>query len=261
MAYPQGPQDPQQWHTQPGQFYGPPPGYGSQPPQPPKKSSNTGLIVLAVIGGLCLVLFAGCAALIALSGGNTPEVVTATAPADTTMAEPQQQVTEETQDQAAEEQSQQQTTEQSQDRTAEQGVLEPAEVGGTLTLEGRDPGVKVDVTVTKVVEKATPASDFLKPKSGNRYVAIEFRIKNKGRAVYSDAPSNGAKLIDDQGQQYNTTYGEVREGVLFGAITVSPGDIRKGVVLYEIPESVKLAKFQFALNSGFADQKGEWVLT
>lgn len=259
MAYQQGPQGPQQWQPHPGQPYGPPPGYGYPPPRPPKKS-NTGLIVFAVIGGICLVLFAGCATLVALSSGSTTGVVTATAPADTTVAEPQQQFTEQVQDQASE-QAQQQPAEQQQEQTEGQGAPRPGKVGGTLTLQGNDPGVKVNVTVTKVVEKATPANEFLKPKSGNRYVAIELRIENKGQAVYSDAPSNGAKLIDDQGQQYNTTFSEIREGVLFSAVTVSPGDMRKGVVLYELPESVKLAKFQFALNSGFADQKGEWALT
>lgn len=32
------------------------------------------------------------------------------------------------------------------------------------------------------------------------------------------------------------------------------------MVVFEVPESAKLVKLQFALNSGFADQKGEWTL-
>jgi hypothetical protein len=136
-----------------------------------------------------------------------------------------------------------------------------AAVGAAVALEGTDPGLKVEVTVAKVVDHATPANDIVKPKTGNRYVAVELRLDNKGQAVYDDSPSNGARLIDDQGQQYNSTFGEVREGVLLSAVTVSPGDSRKGVILYEIPESVKLAKFQFALNSGFASQKGEWTIS
>ncbi|MFC4534723.1 DUF4352 domain-containing protein [Sphaerisporangium dianthi] len=123
------------------------------------------------------------------------------------------------------------------------------------------PAYRSKVTVTKVTQRATPSNQFLKPKTGNRYVAVELRLANKGRAVYDDAPSNGAKLIDSEGQQYNTTFGEISEGVVLSAVTVSPGDSRKGVLLFEIPASVKPAKFQFGLNSGFADQKGEWILS
>lgn len=32
------------------------------------------------------------------------------------------------------------------------------------------------------------------------------------------------------------------------------------MILFEVPQNAMLDKFQFALNSGFADQKGEWVL-
>lgn len=230
---PSGPQPPQYGH----QGY-PPPGYGQPPPQPPKKS-NTGLIVLAVIGGICLVLFAGCAALIALSSGNTPEVVTATAPAATAAAEPQTEVTDQGQGQADK---------------------QPAQVGGTLSLKGFE-NVQVDVTVTKVELKATPANEFMKPKAGNRFVAVQLQLANKGQATYQDSPSNGALVIDDQGQQYRSTFGEVKEGQAFqGSVTMGPGDSRKGVIVFEVPDGAKLAKFQFALNSGFADQAGEWML-
>ncbi|GAA3684379.1 hypothetical protein GCM10022224_056300 [Nonomuraea antimicrobica] len=60
-----------------------------------------------------------------------------------------------------------------------------ATVGGSITLEGMDPGPKVAVTVDQFINPATPAED---------------------------------------------------------------------------PESVKSVKFQYGLDSGFADQKGEWTL-
>jgi flagellar basal body-associated protein FliL len=230
MAHQQGP---------PGQppNYGQPPGYGYQPTPPPKKS-NTALILI-ILGVGAVVLFGGCAALVAVAGSSTPQVVTATTP------HPPKPVR--------------------SDDTASQTPADTqpaaAAVGGTLSLEGTDPGLKVDVTVTKVTDPATPANEYLKPKTGNRYVAIEVRLDNKGQAVYEDSPSNGAALIDDQGQQYSNTFGEVREGVVLSGVTVSPGDSRKGVILYEIPKGVKLAKFQFGLNSGFAAQKGEWKLS
>ncbi len=241
MSYQQqGPYGPQQ------PPYGPPPGYG-YPPQPPQKGKGPLFWIFVV--GLPLVLLGSCMGALVVIGSSAPDIVTATAPPaeNPRRAEPRP------------------TAEQTQaDEIAEQAPTDTqqaaAAVGAAITLHGNDPGLQMEVTVTKVVERATPANDFLKPKTGNRLVAVELQLRNAGQAVYDDSPSNGALLIDDQGQQYRSTYGEVREGVLLSAVTVSPGDSRKGVVLYEIPETVKLAKFQFGLNSGFASQKGEWTL-
>ncbi|NJP92772.1 DUF4352 domain-containing protein [Nonomuraea sp. FMUSA5-5] len=137
-----------------------------------------------------------------------------------------------------------------------------ARVGGALTLQGTDPSLKVSVTVNRVVNPATPASDFFKPQTGKKYVAVEVTLTNAGQAVYSDSPTNGAVLIDAQNQQYNSAIANVSEGQGFGgSVTANAGDSRKGVIVFEIPQSAQPAKFQFALNSGFASQKGEWTLS
>nr|WP_062334648.1 DUF4352 domain-containing protein [Herbidospora sakaeratensis] len=136
----------------------------------------------------------------------------------------------------------------------------PVAVGAAITLHGMDSDLRVDVTVTRVFDPATPANDFLKPDAGSRWVAVELRLKNTGTAVYSDAPGNGLKLIDTEGQQYNQTFGEVKEGVILSSITANPGDSRKGVILFEVAQDAGLATLQMALNSGFADEKGEWKL-
>ncbi|MEV4293911.1 DUF4352 domain-containing protein [Microbispora rosea] len=254
----QGPQYPQQWHTQPGQphfqpHYGPPPGYGYMPPQPPKKS-NTPLILIA-IGAVALLMFGGCSVVLALASNNTRDVVTATAPVTDPAA--RARVQDETQPEDKDE-----AEPQGQAAEPEPGTVQPsARIGGTLTLHGRDPGLVVKVTITNVFDRATPANDFLKPKTGTRYVAIELRLENTGQIVYDDSPSNGSMLIDNQGQQYRPTFGDVKEGVdLQGGVTVTTGDRRKGVLVFELPTDVKPAKFQFALDSGFAEQTGEWAL-
>ncbi|MBO3745600.1 DUF4190 and DUF4352 domain-containing protein [Streptosporangiaceae bacterium NEAU-GS5] len=133
-----------------------------------------------------------------------------------------------------------------------------AGVGGTITLHGFE-NLQMDVTVTKVILNATPANDFLTPKG--RYVAVEVELANTGSVAYSDSPSNGAVLIDDEDQQYQATYGEVKQGVQLTTTSIASGDRRKGVLVFDIPADVRLVKFQFALNSGFADEKGEWAIT
>ncbi|MEU4231578.1 DUF4352 domain-containing protein [Nonomuraea sp. NPDC026600] len=252
MGYPQQPQDPygQSGPQQPYGYGGPPPqyGYGYQPPTspPPPPRRNVGLIVLLAVG-LPLMLLGGCAALVVVLGDTGRDVVVTEADSPNMVL-------------PSREPASKQPTEEA---TAEAAKKEPstAAVGGSITLQGTDPGLKMTVTVNQLVNPASPAQDFLKPKSGNKFVAVQVTLANVGQAVYSDAPGNGAMLIDGEGQQYRSTIYEVREGQAFGgSATINADDSRKGMIVFEVPESAKLVKFQFALNSGFADQKGEWTL-
>ncbi|WP_214106781.1 DUF4352 domain-containing protein [Acrocarpospora catenulata] len=196
--------------------------------------------------------------------GSCAVIVAVIRPSTTVVTEPdaaRERITQATSETAAAEQPPAQTepTADAQPATAPPADA-PAAIGSAITLSGMKSTLKVAVTVTRVIP-GTPKNQFLKPDAGNRWVAVELELANVGQDVYSDSPSNGAYLIDSEGQQYRTTFGEVQEGVSFGgSVTVSTGDRRKGVLVFEVPESARLAKFQFALNSGFADQKGEWLV-
>ncbi|MFF4617346.1 DUF4352 domain-containing protein [Nonomuraea jabiensis] len=260
MGYPSQPHDPygQQQPQQPYGYSGPQPtnGYGYQPPtgpppQPPRRS-NIGLILLLAVGVPLLLLGGGCAVLLVVADTARDAVVTEADSPNMRMPskEPeasQPAATAPAQEQVQEQPKQEQTT---------------ATVGGSITLEGTDPALKVTVTLNQVFNPATPAEDYMKPKTGIKLVALQVTLANVGQAVYSDAPTNGATLIDGEGQQYRSTFYDVREGQdLNGSATIAVGDSRKGMIVFEVPESAKLARLQFALNSGFARQKGEWTLS
>ncbi|YCK35185.1 DUF4352 domain-containing protein [Actinomadura sp. ATCC 39365] len=212
-----------------------------------------GLIVALAIG-IPLLLLGGCAAVVLIVGDTS----TGREALVTTASSPNAAMPSRLAESAAPEASAPEASAPAE--TAAQGPTTTA-VGDALTLQGSDPALKVTVTVTKVVNPATPADEFMKPKPGNKFVAVELTLTNAGTIVYSDAPTNGALLIDGEGQQYRTTLFRVREGQsLNGSTTIIAGDTRRGVIAFEVPEAAKLAKLQFALNSGFADQKGEWTL-
>ncbi|MGP4095486.1 DUF4352 domain-containing protein [Nonomuraea sp. KM90] len=216
-------------------------------PPPPPKRSNLGLILTLAIG-VPLLLLGGCAAVVLVLAPTSREAVVTEAGSPNAVMPSSQPPAEQAQEQPAQEQ-----PEQEQPSTAT--------VGGAITLEGMDPGLKMQVTVTRVVDPAT-GEQFSKPQTGNRLVAIELTLTNAGEAVYSDSPTNGAMLIDGEGQQYRTSFQTVQEGQSFGgSATINKGDSRKGVIVFEVPDGAKLAKLQFGLNSGFADQKGEWTLS
>lgn len=132
-----------------------------------------------------------------------------------------------------------------------------ARVGSTVSLDGQEEGVKVDATVVKVVDPAPPGQ-FGAPKG--RLVAIQIKLTNTGTQPYTDSPSNGAKLVDKEGQSFTTTFGDSTAGPPIGSVTIAPGDSRLGFLTFDVPKGAALAKFQLTLDSGFADETGEWLL-
>lgn len=249
MGYPSQPQGPYgQQHPQQPYGSGPqyPPGYGYQAPSPPPpRRSNVGLIVILAVG-VPLLLLGGCAAVILMVGDASTQreaLVTTADPPNMVMPS---------------------HAPLSSAPSAEAAKEEPstAAVGGALTLTGTDPALKVTVTLNQLFSPATPAQDFMKAKPGKKFVAVQLTLTNTGQAIYSDSPMLGAILIDGEGQQYRASIYDVREGQGFGgSVTINTGDSRKGVLVFEVPESATLAKLQFGLNGGFARQKGEWVLS
>ncbi|GAA1895428.1 hypothetical protein GCM10009837_16750 [Streptomyces durmitorensis] len=135
-------------------------------------------------------------------------------------------------------------------------------VGTTLSLTGIGSGERLDVTVVKVVDPARTANEFLVPDAGNRYVAVQFRLKNTGDDPYKDSPSNGAALVDADGQHFDAALiAETTAGPSFpGALSISPGDTALGFITFELPTSARPVQLQFSMNSGFSDDVGEWSL-
>ncbi|MGC0337837.1 DUF4352 domain-containing protein [Streptomyces sp. SLBN-8D4] len=137
----------------------------------------------------------------------------------------------------------------------------PAAVGDTLNLTGLENGEALAVTVVKVVDPARPENDYSTPDTGKRFVAVQFRLKNTGAAAYSDSPSNGAKVIDTQGQQFEATYEDTAAGPGFpGSVALAPGDTALGFITFEVPLNSTITKAQFTMSSGFSGNTGQWTL-
>ncbi|MDH6112482.1 hypothetical protein P3T36_001365 [Kitasatospora sp. MAP12-15] len=137
-----------------------------------------------------------------------------------------------------------------------------AKVGDTIALKGTDKGASADITVVKVVDNAQSSDDYNKPADGKRWIAVQLRIKNTGTAAYNDDPENGTTLLDDQSQSYNPTVADITAGQSFPTpLAIAPGDSALGFITFEVPVATKLVKAQFALDSGFADQSGQWQLS
>jgi hypothetical protein len=137
---------------------------------------------------------------------------------------------------------------------------EQAHVGDTITVDA-DSG-NVAVTVTQVATTVKATDDFSVPSAGHRFYAVQFVLKpSVDGEGYDDAPSNGAKVVDSEGQQYDASIAtDTTAGVSFPvAVRVSPGALSKGWIVFEVPIAAKITGVQFALSSGFGNG-AEWIV-
>jgi hypothetical protein len=146
------------------------------------------------------------------------------------------------------------------DQTTETATND-AKVGDTITLNGSQDGSQLDVTVVKVADNAKSSVEGFVPEDGNRWLGVQFQLVNTGSKAYSDAPMNGTQIADADGQQFQPTFAEVTAGPAMAAsVKLKPGAKALGWVTFELPKKSKAASVQFAMDSGFAEQTGEWKL-
>jgi hypothetical protein len=146
-----------------------------------------------------------------------------------------------------------------EEETTEAPEEKTAAVGDTLTLKGIEDGEQLDVTLKKWLPTAKPATEFDIPQDGKRWAAAQFELVNTGSKVYADSPQNGAKAADSQGQRFDSWFGEIKAGPSMSSdVSLPKGEKALGWIVFEVPKDSKIVSVQFAMNSGFSDQTGQW---
>jgi hypothetical protein len=135
-----------------------------------------------------------------------------------------------------------------------------ARVGSAITLSGNDSGERMAVTVTKVISSASPGDEFSSAPAGDRLYTVQFRLDDTGSAAYSDAPSNGAEVVDSSGQSYESSITDTASGCVSfpGTENIAPGASGLGCIVFEVPKAAKITEVQFTLDSGMGPQTGQW---
>jgi hypothetical protein len=122
-------------------------------------------------------------------------------------------------------------------------------------------GEQLDVTLKKWLPTAEGASEFDTPQDGKRWAAAQFELVNTGSKVYADSPQNGAKAADSQGQRFDSWFGEIKAGPgMSSDVSLPKGEKALGWIVFEVPKDSKIVSVQFAMNSGFSDQTGQWTV-
>ncbi|MEU3836482.1 DUF4352 domain-containing protein [Streptomyces microflavus] len=137
-----------------------------------------------------------------------------------------------------------------------------AKIGDTIALKGTDDGLKVDAVLKKWDANAKPGDEYTEASAGKRFVAAQFELTNTGTAPYSDSPANGAQVADADGQRFSSTFAEVANGpAMTSDANVPPGEKVLGWIVFEVPKASKIVTVQLALDSGFANQTGQWKIS
>jgi hypothetical protein len=134
-------------------------------------------------------------------------------------------------------------------------------LGQEITVRGENPGERVTVTFTKVVDPACAVGGSSYLDYGMKYVGLYLRIVNSGSATYGDSLSNCTSGVTSSGQEIGSwVHPVLSEGSprLLRHIDLKPGDDATGYVVIEIPAGAHLTQINFTADSGFGNDTAGW---
>jgi hypothetical protein len=102
------------------------------------------------------------------------------------------------------------------------------QIGAAMALNG------VTVTVVTADLNAKSGNDFITPKAGNRFIAVQVLYENTGTDPYAYNPFDW-KLTDSAGFSYDSSFSEI--GPQLNSGTIQPGEKARGFITYEAPLS------------------------
>lgn len=139
-----------------------------------------------------------------------------------------------------------------------------AHVGATLTLNGTDPGEKLQITLVKIVDPSKSASQYFVPAAGMREVALEFRYKNVGTATYSQSILTDITVQDAASHSYSIDIaGDFTAGPGFPGdmISIGVGESADGFVTFQVPSGTPVTGVKVVLDYGLGSGDiGEWLV-
>jgi hypothetical protein len=130
-------------------------------------------------------------------------------------------------------------------------------IGDTITLTGTNIGVRLRVTVTRVVDPVRTAES---PGAGMRYVGVGLRLHSTGGAIH-DTEIRSALLRYDGGEAelVHGVRSECSNG-FEATVRIEVGTRTRGCLLFELPESATPDELLFALETVPATAGGRWRL-
>ena len=155
------------------------------------------------------------------------------------------------------------STPQGSTPTPSHAAASAAHVGATLTLNGTDPGEKLQITLVRVVDPAPPANQYEAPAAGMREIALELRYKNVGSATYNQSILTDVTVLDQAFHSYSIDIaGDTSAGPGFPSdeVNIAPGETADGLVTFQVPTGTPVSEVKVELDYGFGGDTGEWLV-
>lgn len=111
-------------------------------------------------------------------------------------------------------------------------------IGDAVELDGKT------ITVNEV-KPYSSKNQFLTPKSGNKFVAIDVTLKNNSEDAYNYNVLEFS-LQDNEDYSYTNAVSDIEPYLTVGAI--QPGQTTRGFIAYEIPETNEPVKLIYTPN-------------
>jgi hypothetical protein len=132
-------------------------------------------------------------------------------------------------------------------------------VGDAITLQGE--ATEVAVTLRRVLDPAPAGPTDRTLRSGARFVGLELTIRNIGEARFDESPLADAELISSRGRGDPVTLIGGPCATRFAShLSLRPGDGAEGCIVFELARGARPLELRFALDSGFAPERGSWKL-
>lgn len=126
---------------------------------------------------------------------------------------------------------------------------------GVVSLTNSLNGEKIEISVTKIVDPAVPRPGSGTPDPGDRFVAVQYEIRNVGTLPYgSDTAQMAAILADRESQQFKPVFVQPDTSAgpnLPGTFNVVPGQKLRGNVVFELPDASLPGQVQWNMGMGF----------
>jgi Domain of unknown function (DUF4352) len=133
-----------------------------------------------------------------------------------------------------------------------------AKVGDTITIGGAQ---GIAVNLSQIIDPAQGSDQYTTPDAGKHFVGVKIQVTNNGTSGFQDDVNNDVTIIGSDNQNYTADFNAITGCTNFsdGSFTLASGASTTGCVTFQLPNGVTSAKVQFAPNSGFSGDTGEWT--
>ncbi len=135
------------------------------------------------------------------------------------------------------------------------------QLGSTLAVSDSS-GTQLKVTLQKVIDPASDASQYSKPASGKHFAGIKLHIQNKASATYQNNANNETTITLSGGKTLHADYNPIANCGNFdnGQIKLKSGAASTGCVTFQVPKGQKVIKVGYG-NTVFPGKNAEWQVS